>query len=180
VRVENSDEKMTSFFSQVNVNVPFNARHILLRASISSVITVFSIILLYLQNDLVANPYQFIFQIVASSFLSVFSVYLWTGYIRTKRNILSINSDFIAWVNKYKNARVKWSFIREVNIVDLSKKVGRSKYVVYDFVLDAQETKLSSPMTLYVSDYEISQPELLELIEQAAKKYNFQVILDRM
>ncbi|MFQ3207180.1 MAG: hypothetical protein ACI9IT_001330 [Glaciecola sp.] len=180
MRVENSDEKMTSALSQVNVNVPFNGRHILLKAGISSIITVFSIVLLYLQNDPAAKPNQFIFHLIASSFLAVFSVYLWTGYIRTKRNILSINSDFIAWVNKHKNARVKWSFIREVNIVDLSKKVGRSKYVVYDFVLDAQETKLPSPMTLYASDYEISQPELLELIEQAAKKYNFQVILDRM
>jgi hypothetical protein len=171
---------MTSTLSQVNVNVPFNGRHILLKAGISTSITMFSIILLYLQNEPTAKPYQFIFQLIASSFMSVFSIYLWTGYIRTKRSILSINSDFIAWVNKHKNVRVKWSFIREVNIVDLSKKVGRSKYVVYDFVLDAQETKLPSPMTLYASDYQISHPELLELIEQAAKKYNFQVILDRM
>lgn len=171
---------MTSALSQVNVNVPFNGRHILLKAGISTIITVFSIILLYLQNEPTAKPYQFIFHLMASSSMSVFSVYLWTGYIVAKRSMLSINSDFIAWVNRYKNARVKWSFIREVNIVDLSKQVGRSKYVVYDFVLDAQETELPSPMTLYASDYQISHPELLELIEQAAKKYNFQVILDRM
>jgi hypothetical protein len=139
-----------------------------------------SIIPLYLHNEPAGKPYQFIFHLTATSFLSVFCVYLWTGYIRAKRSVLSINSEFISWVNKHKSAQVKWAFIRAVNIVDLSKKVGRSKYVVYDFVLDARETRLPSPMTLYASDYQISHPELLELIEQAAKKYNFQVILDRM
>jgi hypothetical protein len=171
---------MTSTFPQVNVNVPFNGRHLLLKAGVSTTITILSIVILYLHNEPTTESYQFTLHMITSAFLSVFSIYLWTRYTRAKRCILSINSDFIAWVNEYKNARVKWSFISVVNIVDLSKKVGRSKYLVYDFVLDAQETKLPSPMTLYASDYQISHPELLELIEQAAKKYNFQVILDRI
>ncbi|PKI01080.1 hypothetical protein [Glaciecola sp. 33A] len=171
---------MTSRLAQVNVNVPFNGRHILLKASINTVATLCFIVLLSFINEPTVKPYEFIFLLIAASVLSVFTVYLWTCHVRAKRSILRINSDFIAWVNKHKNVRVKWSFIREVNIVDLSKKGGRSKYVVYDFVLDAQGSKLPSPMSLYPSDYQISHPELLELIEQAAKKYNFQVILDRM
>lgn len=171
---------MTSTLSQINVTVPSNGRHILLKAGISTSIAMILVILLYLHNEPVVKPYEFIFHLSVTSVLFVFSVYLWTGYIRAKRNVLSINSEFISWVNKHKSAQVKWAFIRKVNIVDLSKKVGRSKYVVYDFVLDAQETRSPSPMTLYASDYQISHSELLELIEQAAKKYNFQVILDRM
>lgn len=171
---------MTSKLDQVNVNVPFNGRHILLKASINTVVTLCLIVLLFLINEPAVEPYEFIFLLIAASVLSVFSVYLWTCHVRAKRSILSINSDFIAWVNKHKNVRVKWSFIREVTIVDLSKKVGRSKYVVYDFVLNSQGSELPNPMSLYPSDYQISHPELLELIEQAAKKYNFQVILDRM
>lgn len=171
---------MSSTLSQVNVNVPFDGRRLLLQANISSVVACFLLIFLLLQNQPDVKPIQYMLLIIATSALCVLSVYFWTRYNFTKRSMLSINSDFISWVNKHKNARVKWSFIRTVNIVDLSKKLGRSKYVVYDFVLDARESRLPSPMTLYARDYKISHPELLELIEQAAKKYNFQVILERI
>ena len=171
---------MSSTLSQVNVNVPFDGRRLLLQANISTGVACLLLILLFLQDQTEAKRIQYMLLLIVTSSLCVLSVYFWTHYNFTKRNVLSINSDFISWVNKHKSVRVKWSFIRTVNIVDLSRKVGRSKYVVYDFVLDARESKLPSPMTLYAKDYKISHPELLELIEQAAKKYNFQVILDRI
>jgi len=91
---------MTSKLAQVNVNVPFNGRHILLKASINTVVTLCLIVLLFLINEPAVEPYEFIFLLIAASVLSVFSVYLWTCHVRAKGSILSINSDFIAWVNK--------------------------------------------------------------------------------
>jgi len=171
---------MHSAISQVNVNVPFDGRRILLQAIISTLVACILLVLLFMQNQAEARPILYMLLLISALVVCVLSVYFWSSYNLTKRSMLSINAEFISWVNKHKNARVKWSFIRTVNIVDLSKKLGRSKYVVYDFVLDARESKMPSPMTLYARDYKISHPELLELIEQAAKTYNFQVILERI
>ena len=171
---------MSNKLADINVNVPFDGRRILFKAIFCTAVEAYLLLLLFLQNAPSDKAYQFILHIIAIVVIALFSIYFWTCYIRTQRSILSINSDYISWVNQHRNARVKWSFIREVNIVDLSRTVGRSKHIVYDFVLDARESKLPSPMTLYAKDYRISHPELLELIEQAAKKFNFQVILDRI
>ncbi len=171
---------MSSNVTPVNVSVPFNDKRLLLKALSCSVILLSFLCLLVLLKTPESSPYKLTGFTIAIAFLGLFSVYYWTSYLHSKRNYLHINENRISWVNKYQKASVKWSFIREVNIVDLSQKFGRSKYVVYDFVLDARESALPSPMTLYAIDYQITHPELLELIEQAAKKYNFQVILERI
>jgi hypothetical protein len=173
------DQNMSSSLPSININVPFNGKYFLLKAIVCSASLFTLLVLLSLVWKSESSPYEFAGFIISVTILAVFSAHFCSRYIGSKRHFLNINEEQISWVNQHKKAKVNWSFITEVNIVDLSEKVGRSKYVVYDFVLDARESMLPSPMTLYAVDYQISHPELLELIEQAAKHYSFKVILNR-
>ena len=170
---------MENRLSNINLKVPFNSRPILIKALLTTVLCALFGVVAWFDYEAIKLSFRFILlAIICAVFFAITCVY-WLKYLFNRRHFLRIDAERISWVNNYKNASVKWSFVREVNIVDLGK-AGRSKLIVYDFTLDARESRLPSPVSLYAIDYHISHPQLLEVIEQASKEYNFQVILDRM
>ena len=170
---------MENSLSNINLKVPYNSQPILVKALLTTLLCALFGVLSWLDYEAIKLSFRFVLlAIICSVFFAICCVY-WMKFFFTRRHLLTINAERITWVNQYKKASVKWSFVREVNIVDLGK-AGRSKLIVYDFTLDARESRLPSPVSLYAIDYHISHPQLLEVIEQASKEHNFQVILDRM
>ena len=170
---------MENRLSDINIKVPYNSQPILIKALLTTLLCALFGVLAWFDYEAIKLSFRFVLlAIICSVFFAICCVY-WLKLLFTRRNSLSIDAERITWVNDYKKASVKWSFIREVNIIELAK-AGRSKATVYDFTLDARESSLPSPVSLYAIDYHISHPQLLEVIEQAGKEHNFQVILDRM